>query len=165
MLPITLLAPTKLAGLLKASAALEANVNELAAANQTTVPIIPSTQVFVSSAPVGIADLQPELAYPRVNVFAARLKNNQAERFRSVSGSVSVVAEIAATSDLLAQVDQWIHFYVEVVSTILQENRGDWGDGLFYSGAYEVEVKSPQAGGSGFLQVARVSCELGVSRN
>jgi hypothetical protein len=88
MLPITLLAATKLAGLLKASAALEANVNELAAANQTTVPIIPSTQVFVSSAPVGAADLQPELAYPRVNVFAARLKNNQAERFRSVSGSV-----------------------------------------------------------------------------
>ena len=72
---------------------------------------------------------------------------------------------IAATSDLLAQVDQWIHFYVEAVSTILQENRGDWGDGLFYSGAYEVEVKPPQAGGSGFLQVARVSCELGVSRN
>jgi hypothetical protein len=47
----------------------------------------------------------------------------------------------------------------------LRENRGDWGNGIFYSGAYDVAVQPPTTGGSGFLQLARVNLDVGVSQN
>jgi hypothetical protein len=51
------------------------------------------------------------------------------------------------------------------VSNILRANRGDWGNGIFYSGAYEIAIQPPVTGGSGFLQLARISLEVGVSGN
>jgi hypothetical protein len=165
MYPITISSAQYLVDLLTAGAAIEAGVNSLAAENGIAVPVIPASQVYVSSAPAGLADLQQELGYPRVSVYSSRLKNSQIEKFRSISGSVTVTAEIAATGDLLTDVDLWIHFYVEVITTILQQNRGDWGDGLFYSGVYDVELQAPKPGGSGFLQLAHVNFEVGVSRN
>lgn len=165
MLPITISSAQNLVSLLSTGAAIETEVTALASESGIAVPVIPASQVYVSSAPAGLADLQQELGYPRVSVYSSKLKNTQIEKFRSISGSVTVTAEIAATGDLLTDVDLWIHFYVEAITTILQQNRGDWGDGLFYSGVYEVEVQAPKPGGSGFLQLARVNFEVGVSRN
>ena len=127
--------------------------------------MIAASQVFLSSAPAGMAELQQELGYPRISVFSAKIKNTQLEKFRSLSGTATVSAEIAATADLISDVDTWIHFYVEAITNVLRENRGDWGDGVFYSGAYEVDVQPPKAGASGFLQLARINFEVGVSRN
>lgn len=165
MLPITILAARKLADLLANSSALETQITSMSAASGMTIPLITADQVFVSSAPAGMADLQQELGYPRISIFSTKLKNTQVERFRSLSGAVTVSAEIAATADLLSDVDLWIHFYIEAITNILRENRGDWGDGVFYSGAYEVDVHPPKTGASGFLQLARVSFEVGISRN
>ena len=63
----------------------------------------------------------------------------------------------------MTQVDQWIHFYVESVADILQTSVGDWGDGVFYPGAYEVQFNSPKAGGLGFVESAKLSLSVNVS--
>jgi hypothetical protein len=165
MLPTTILAAQKLAALLTASSAIEDQISSMAAESGIDIPVIAASQVFLSSAPAGMAELQQELGYPRISVFSAKVKNTQLEKFRSLSGTVTVSAEIAATADLLSNVDTWIHFYVEAITNVLRENRGDWGDGVFYSGAYEVDVQPPKAGASGFLQLARINFEVGVSRN
>ena len=165
MLPTSILAAKKLAALLTNASAIQNEISSISAESGIEVPTIPASQVYLSSAPAGMAELQQELGYPRVSVFSTRVKNTQVEKFRSLSGSVTVSAEIAATADLLSDVDTWIHFYVEAITNILRENRGDWNDGVFYSGAYEVDIQPPKPGASGFLQIARVNFEVGVSRN
>lgn len=165
MFPTTLMAAQKLAALLTTSSAISAAIGAMAADSGIDIPVISAEQVFLSSAPASMAELQQELGYPRVSVFSTRVRNTQMEKFRALSGTITVSAEIAATADLLSDVDTWIHFYIEAITSILRESRGDWGDGVFYSGAYDVDVQAPKAGASGFLQLARINLEVGVSRN
>ena len=165
MLPITLLAPQKLADLLTLNAAIESEVNSLAVDSGITLPLLLASQVYVSSSPIGMAELLEELAFPRISVFSGKLINSQIEKFRSLSGSIEITAEIVATADFLADADRWIHYYAEAVANILRHSRGDWGDGLFFSGAYDIDVQPPRAGSAGYIQLAHVSCSVGVSRN
>jgi len=165
MTPLTILAAQTLVTLLTSNAAIENEVTGLAAASGISVPAIPSNQVYLSSAPAAMADLQQQLGYPRITVYSAKVSNTQIEKFRTLSGTVSVTAEITGTADLVSDVDTYIHFYIEAVTNILRENRGDWGNGLFYSGAYDVTVQPPTTGGSGFLQLAKVNLDVGVSLN
>ncbi len=51
----------------------------------------------------------------------------------------------------------------DTVTGILSASRGDWGNGMFYNGAYQVSYGSVKRGGKNFLQTAKVSCEMGVS--
>jgi hypothetical protein len=112
-----------------------------------------------------MAELLQPLSFPRISVFSARLRNQQIEKFRTISGGVTVTAEIAATADQASDVDLWIHYYVDAVTKILGNNKGDWGNGIFFPGPYEVDIQSPAAGGSGFLQIAHITLEAIVSRN
>jgi hypothetical protein len=165
MPPLTILTAQTLVNLLTANAAIETEVSSIAQQAGAVVPVIPSSQVYLSSAPAAMADLQQELGYPRITVYSSKLSNNQVEKFRTLSGVVTVTADINATADLVTNVDSYIHFYIEAVSNILRANRGDWGNGIFYSGAYEIAIQPPVTGGSGFLQLARISLEVGVSGN
>jgi hypothetical protein len=165
MLPLTILAAQKLSGLLTNGDALQQQLSNLASVCNVNVPVIPSAQVTLSSASPDTADLKLQLTYPRICLYSSGLKNTQAEKFRSFSGSVSVTAEIWASGNLASDTDQWIHFYVEGVTQILNQNIGDWGDGLFFSGAYDVQLQAPKAGGFGYVESAKVTCSLNVSRN
>jgi hypothetical protein len=46
---------------------------------------------------------------------------------------------------------------------VLDSNRGSWGQGVFFTGGYEVSFDPVQHGGRNFLQVARVSFEVDLS--
>lgn len=131
----------------------------------TNVPVIETTQIMLSSAPQDMADRDIQLSYPRVCLYSAGIKNAQTEKFMSLSGELAAVADVWASGDLISDVDQWIHFYVEAVTNVLRKNIGDWGDGVFFSGVYNVQFQPPKAGGLGFVQMARVNFNLHVSRN
>ncbi|MGH9619657.1 MAG: hypothetical protein ACRD45_08120 [Bryobacteraceae bacterium] len=112
-----------------------------------------------------MGDDNVQLTYPRICIYPWTVKNTKAEKFRSFSGTVSVVAEIWASGDLVQQIDEWIHFYVEAYTLLLRENTGDWKDGVFFSGIYDVQFQSPKAGGLGFVESAKVTCVLNASLN
>ena len=40
---------------------------------------------------------------------------------------------------------------------------GDWGQGMFFAGGYEVAFEPVRHGGKNFLQVAKVSFEVDLS--
>ncbi len=164
-LPITLLAAQKVFNLLTSANALEQQISSLASASNTNVPGIPAGQIVMSSVGPDIGDKNIQLAYPRICLYSSSLKNAQNEKFRSVAGLVAVMAEIWASGDMVTQTDQWIHFYVEGVTEILRQNIGDWSDGFFFSGIYDVQFVPPKAGGFGFVQSAKVTCNLNISRN
>jgi hypothetical protein len=165
MLPLTLLAAQKLADLLVKQDALEQTINALAISSRVALPGITSTGVVLSSASAEIADKDFQLTYPRVCLYSTAVKNTQIEKFRSLSGIVSVTAELWASANLLQDTDQWIHFYVEALTIILRQSIGDWGDGIFFSGVYDVHFQPLKLGGFGYVESAKVICNVNVSRN
>lgn len=165
MLPLTLLAAQTLQQLLIANDVLEQNIVDLANAANVQVPTITNDSVVLSSANPDLGDKSLQLTYPRVCIYSGGLRNLQTEKFRSLSGIISVVADIWASSSLVQEADQWIHFYVEAISDILRSNIGDWGYGMFFSGVYDAQIQQPKAGGLGWVESAKVTCSLNVSQN
>jgi hypothetical protein len=163
--PLTLLVAEQAAGLFTSGNLLVQTITQLAAADGVVVPVILPSQVVVSSATPQIGDMDLGLSYPRVCLYTTGLKNTQLEKFRSLSGTMTLVVDIWASGDLMTQVDQWAHYYVEAVTDILRQNIGDWGNGVFFDGTYDLQFHAPTAGGFGFAQNARVTCSLHVSRN
>ena len=165
MLPLTLLAAQKVAGILNSGNALQQQLAALANASGVSLPVITPDQIVLSSASPDMGDKDIQLTYPRVCLYSAGLKNTQSEKFRSLSGSLVVVAEVWASANMVNETDQWIHFYVEAVTDILRRNVGDWGDGVFFSGAYDVQFQAPKSGGIGYVQSAKVTSTFWVSQN
>lgn len=165
MFPLTILAAQKLSDLLTKEDALEQTINALAVSSGMMVQGITSTGVVLSSASAEIGDKDFELTYPRICLYSAAVKNTQVEKFRSLSGTVSVIADVWASANLLQDTDHWIHFYVEAMTRILRQSIGDWGDGIFFSGVYDVQFQPPKVGGFGYVELAKVTCNLNVSRN
>jgi hypothetical protein len=165
MIPLTISVPQKAASLLTTGSLIAQDITQLAAANGLVIPVILPAQVLASSVPPQIGDPDLQFTYPRVAFYVSGLKNTHIEKFRALSGSITLVADIWASGNLLSQVDQWLHYYVEAVTGILRQNSGDWGDGIFFDGSYDLQFHLPGAGGLGFVQNAKVTCDLHVSRN
>jgi hypothetical protein len=163
MLPLTLLATNKLLNLLTVNDALSQAVSTNAAAAGVDVTPLNTTQIIGSFVSLEMGDLNLQLTYPRVCVYAGQVANDQREKFRSFSGVVAVITDIWSSASLEQPTELSLHFYAEGVTDILQTNLGDWGDGFRYSGVYGVHLQTPKIGGTGFVQLARLTCNLDVS--
>ncbi len=165
MLPLTILATQKVSNLLTNGNALQQQIGAIATSVNITVPGISPAQVVLSSASPEIADNNVQLTYPRVCIYSNGLRNTHQEKFRSLSGALSVTTDVWTSGNLVSDTDQWIHFYVEAVTDIFRQSTGDWGDGIFFSGVYDVQFQPPKAGGLGFVQSAKITCSLNVGRS
>jgi len=165
MTPLTLLAPMTVANLLTNNNAFGVQIAAVEKELGYALPAIPSSQIILSSADADTADRRQQISYPRIAVYTDRIVNNLREKFRTQSGTASVTIAIAASADLVDQVEQWMHFYIEAVTNVLRQNIGDWGSGMFFPGTYEVQLQPPKPGGSGFVQHANVTCVVSVSNN
>src|SRR5690348_995957 len=165
MTPLSLLAARTFLSKVTDADALQQQIAAISTGMMVSVPPIPSERVVLSSIPAELADNNVQLSYPRLCIYSSSLRNSQVEKFRSFSGQVILVAEIWASGDLITEVDTWIHFYVEGLANILRSNTGDWGNGIFYSGAYDVQFQPPKQGGLGFVEAAQLTFALNVSVN
>jgi hypothetical protein len=165
MSPLTLLGPQKLVNLLIANSALQMAANTIALQTGLVLPPISNSQVVVTSMSPDMADKNAQLTYPRVCVHTTQVNNTHLEKFRSFSGSIVVATDVWFSGSLLAPTGTGLHYYLEAVASILQANQGDWGDGFYYSGLYDVQLQPPKAGGFGFVESARVTCVLDVNLN
>lgn len=162
-MPISLLVLTKFANILQSGAALQSQLQKAGITAGVSIPAITPALVLLSSASPEFGDNNLELSYPRVCLSVSSVKNLLTERFRSFSGAVTVMADIWASADLVTQCDLWIHYYLDAVTSVLVANRGDWGDGVYFSGLYEAQISSPKTGGFGFVQSAKLACTFNVS--
>ena len=164
MLPLTLLAPQKVVDLLLTDSALSNAIAAAAEQNEVLVPNINAEQVLLSSSPPDLGDLVNQFSYPRICLYSAAVKNSHIEKFRTLSGSIAVVAEIWSSGNFLTDTGRWVHFYVDAFTTLLGDNIGDWGDGVFFPGTFDIQFQQPKRGGFGFLEMAKITCNLTVSR-
>ena len=130
-------------------------------------PLTPlnSAQVRAQNVAPDIADQSNTMQYPAVNVYCEKINNNLAEKFRSFSGSVQTAVELRHSQDLLDGLQDALENYVDAIMQVLNANRGDWGNGMFYCGEYQVAFGAVKHGGKNFQQVAKITFEIGVSRS
>jgi hypothetical protein len=112
-----------------------------------------------------LAERSTTVQYPTVNVYCEKIKNSLTEKFRTFSGTVQVAIELRHSQDRLDMLQDALELYTDAATKVLDTNRGDWGDGMFYSGGYEVAFVATKRGGRNFLQVAKITLEIGVSIN
>ena len=131
----------------------------------------------VREQPIGAAhvvarNVSPEIAekstgavYPTFHVYCDKVNNALREKFRTFSGTARMTVEVRASQDRLEMLEQRLGVYADAVTAVLDANRGDWGLGMFYTGGYDIVIAPVRHGGRNFLQVAKVSFDVQVSRD
>jgi hypothetical protein len=112
-----------------------------------------------------LAERAGSVAYPLVTVYCEKVVNDFREKFRSFSGRVQMAIEVRHSQDRLEGMEAALEAQADAVTQSLAASRGDWGDGMYYAGAYEVAFGRVARGGKNFTQVAKVTFEIGVNRN
>lgn len=103
------------------------------------------------------------VVYPAVYVYCEKLANTLREKFRVFSGTARMAVEVRVSQDRLDGLARKLSLYVEAVTEVLDAQRGDWGQGLFYTGGYDVAFGPTKHGGKNFIQTAKVGFDVQVS--
>jgi hypothetical protein len=124
-----------------------------------------SAQVLARNASVEVSEKSTGSIYPALHVYCEKVTNSLREKFRTFSGTARMTIEIRASQDRLEGLEQRLEIYTDSVTAVLDANRGDWGLGIFFTGGYEITTSPVRQGGRNFLQVAKVSFDVQVSRD
>jgi hypothetical protein len=105
------------------------------------------------------------MQFPAVNVYCEKIVNSLVEKFRRFSGTVQTTVELRHSQDRLDGLQDGLENYADAIMQVLNANRGDWGNGMFYCGEYQAVFGAVKHGGKNFMQVAKITFEIGVSRS
>lgn len=142
-----------------------ASLGALTLAGQTAPAVLQSAQVVSQNVAADLAEQAGVIQYPTVNVYCEKLVNSQVEKFRSFSGTIQMAMELRYSQDRLDGLQDAMAVYADALLQVLEGNQGDWGNGLFYGGAFQVAYGAVKHGGKNFLQTAKITFEIGVSIN
>jgi len=146
-------------------AGLNAGLAALTDGDPTFTAMVDAAQVRALNVAAEMAERSGGVKYPAVNVYCEKIANQLKEKFRSFSGSVGMAIELRHSQDRLEGLQEQLELYADSAMQMLNSSRGDWGDGMFYTGEYEVSFGAVKQGGKNFIQTAKVTFEIGVSRN
>lgn len=121
-------------------------------------------QVIAQNIHFELAERSTGVQYPAVYVYCDTIANELREKFRIFSGTVRMAAEVRISAARLEGLDRLLHLHVEAVTDVLDANRGDWGQGMFYGGGYEISFGAIKHGGRNFVQAAKITFDVDVSQ-
>jgi hypothetical protein len=153
----------KVLGVLTAGSGLPAAVEALNVQQGLTLPRFAVQQIIAQNVAPELAELSTISHYPLVYVYCNKVVNQLLEKFRTFSGNAQMVVEARVSQDRLDQIETNLQAYVDAITQVLDNSRGDWGDGIFFDGGYEVTFGGVKHGGRNFLQIAKVAFELEIS--
>jgi hypothetical protein len=156
-------ATRKLVQLLTSPSGLNTTIAELALAETAVLAPIPPTQFFTENVSSDVAEKSGEVKYTSIYVYCDKIANALKEKFRSFSGTVQMEIDVRVSQDRLEGIDRLSQLYTDAVTHTLNQIRGDWGHGLFYSGTYEISFGPVKHGGRNFIKSARVSFPVDAS--
>ena len=157
-------ATAKVIGRLTGSAGMNSSIAALTEGS-ATVSALNVAQVRAQNVAADLAERSGSVKYPAVQVYCEKIANQLTEKFRSFSGKVQMAIEVRHSQDRLDGLQDALELYADAATQVLNAGRGDWGDGMFYGGGYEVSFGAVKSGGRNFIQVAKVTFEIGVSRS
>lgn len=132
--------------------------------NQMITPV-DNGHVYAQNVAADVAERSTNIKYPSVYVYCEKIANALTEKFRSFSGSLQMAIEIRHSQDRLDGLQNGLELYIDSVTQVLNSGRGDWGNGLYYAGGYDVTLGAVKHGGKNFVQAAKVTFRIEVSRN
>jgi hypothetical protein len=150
-------------GIFTGSTGLAYTVAAVAEREHFALAAIEPAQVAARCVAADLAERTAGVTYPAVYVYCEGLHNTLKEKFRTFSGKAQMAAEVRVTNDRLERVSRQLELYTSAVTDILDSHRGDWGEGMFYTGGYKVEYGPVKRGGKNFAQAARVTFVVDVS--
>jgi hypothetical protein len=153
----------KVLGVLAADSGLPAAVEALILQQGMTLPAIAPQQIIAQNVAPDLSEQSTVSKYPLVYVYCNKVVNELREKFRTFSGDAQMVVEARVSQDRLDQLETNLQAYVDAITVVLDNSRGDWGDGVFFDGGYEVTFGGVKHGGRNFLQIAKVAFVLEIS--
>jgi hypothetical protein len=142
-----------------------AALGALTESEQLFAGLIDQSHVRAQNVAADMAERALGVKYPAVNVYCDKIVNDLRQKFQTFSGKVQMTIEVRQSQDRLEGMEDKLELYVDAAMQMLDGNRGDWGDGMYYGGGYEVAFGPVKQGGKNFMQVAKVTFEIGVNRN
>jgi hypothetical protein len=153
----------KVLGVLAAAGGLPAAVEALVLQQGLILPAISVQQIIAQNVTPDLSEQSAANNYPLVYVYCSKVTNELREKFRTFSGEAQMVVEARVSQDRLDQIETNLQAYVDAITQVLDNSRGDLGDGAFFAGQYEVTFGGVKHGGRNFLQIAKVSFVLEIS--
>jgi hypothetical protein len=154
-----------LLGLLCSSSGLPSAVAEVSMRENTALPEIGEEQMFAQNVSSDLAEKGQAFRYPAVYVYCDKTANLLREKFRKFSGTARLNVEIRISHNRMEELDRDLQLYVDAVTEVLHRNYGDWGQGISYSGGYEVQFGAVKQGGKNYVQTAKVVLKVDVSQS
>ncbi len=153
----------KVIEILTAAPGIDVGVSSLA--NSTGMAPPPQVRVIATQhTSVDLAEKSLHAKYPAILIYCDKLSNQLREKFRPFSGKGHVTVDVRFSQDRLEGIGDRLQLYTETVCQLLDNARGDWGNGLFYTGGYEVVFDPVRHGGHNFLQAGRIGFDVEVSK-
>lgn len=149
---------------LMAAAGVNASLTAVTSSGLGATPLN-ATQFRMQNAAPDLVERSTGTQYPCLQVYCEKLVNDLGEKFQTFSGSIHVVVEVRHSQDGLDGLEAAVELYTDAVMRTLDMNRGDWGDGMYYAGGYQVVFGTVKHGGRNFIQVAKVAFEIAAGVN
>jgi hypothetical protein len=149
--------------MLRSQTGLADTLEAISIREQVRMPDVGLRNILLQQAPMELAERTAGVQYPVFYVYCEKLTNQLKEKFRTFSGKARLAVEVRVTHDRLENLNTMLELCAEGVTDVLDAHRGDWQNGLFYTGGYEVTFGPAKHGGKNFIQGARVVFEVDVS--
>ena len=159
------LASDTVIGMLAGPEGMNSGLASLSAADGSLAGPIDPEQMISLNVAAELVDHSLGRKYPSIYVYCDQITNALTEKFRTFSGHVGLIIEIRHSQDRLMGLQTALELYTDSITQVLDSNRGDWGNGMFYTGGYQVTVAQVKHGGKNFLQTAKIALQLQVSRS
>ena len=144
---------------------MNANLAALNSPSSALAKPVDPAQIQAQNVAVDLEERSNAMKYPSLNVYCEKIVNSLTEKFRTFSGSVQMAIEVRHSQDRLEGLQNGLELYVDSVTQVLDAGRGDWGNGMYYTGGYEVALGAVKHGGRNFIQAAKITFQIGVSRS
>jgi hypothetical protein len=129
-----------------------------------SIKTIETADIRAQNVAADVAEKSGAIRYPSASVYCERLVNDLHEKFRTFSGKAHLTIELRHSQDRLEGLETALQTYADAVAGTLDDARGDWGDGMYYAGGYEIAYGAVKSGGRNFLQAATVKLTVAISR-
>ena len=151
--------------LLNAGNGLPGTIAEIAMRQNQVLPEFDESHMFAQNVSSDLAEKGQVFRYPAIYIYCDKVTNLLREKFRKFSGKARLNVEIRISQHRLEGLEHSLQLYVDAVTEVLHGNQGDWGQGISYSGGYEIQFGAVKQGGKNYIQAARVILEVDVSQN
>lgn len=160
---IATITTSKLMAILTGSEGLPAAVTALSQARNLSLVPVSTAQIIAQNVAPDLAERSTISNYPLVYVYCSKVVNLLREKFRTFSGTAEMVVEFRISQDQLDDMQPNLQAYVDAGTQVLDSNRGDWGNGVFFGGVYELAFGGIKHGGRNFLQIGKISFVVEIS--